>query len=163
MSKPEFVQPKFVYVTYIETTAEKLWQALTSSKFTEHYWFGYDVESDWNVGSPYKFSKGGANSVEGTILESDPPRRLAYTWDPCSPDLKHERPSRVTFDIEPHGKVVKLVVTHDGFDEGSKSLAMTSQGWPVVLSNLKSLLEVGHSLVQIPPGADPRERSDARA
>jgi uncharacterized protein YndB with AHSA1/START domain len=155
MSKPEFV-----YVTYIETTAEKLWQALTSSDFIALYWFGYRVNADWKVGSSYKFSKEGANSVEGKVLESDPPRRLAYTWDPCSPDLKNERPSRVTFEIAPHGKVVKLVVTHDDFEEDSKSLMMISQGWPVVLSNLKSLLEVGHALVQIPPGADVR-RVDA--
>jgi uncharacterized protein YndB with AHSA1/START domain len=147
MSKPEFV-----YVTYIETTAEKLWQALTSSDFTALYWFGYRVNADWKVGSAYKFFKEGSKSVEGKVLESDQPRRLTYTWTPCAPEFQHEHPSRVTFDIEPHGNVVKLVVTHDGFDDGSKSLAMISQGWPVVLSNLKSLLEVGHALIAQPPG-----------
>ena len=149
-------KPGFVYVTYIETTAEKLWQALTSSDFTALYWFGYRVNSDWKVGSPYKFFKEGSKSVEGKVLESDPPRRLAYSWTPCAPEFQHERPSRVTFEIEPLGKVVKLVVTHEGFDEGSKSLVMISEGWPVVLSNLKSLLEVGHVLLSLPPGVDVR-------
>lgn len=154
MSKPEFV-----YVTYIETTAEKLWQALTSSDFTVLYWFGYRVNADWKVGSPYKFFKEGSKSVEGKVLESDPPHRLAYTWMPCAPEFAHERPSRVTFEIAPQGKVVKLVVTHDNFDEGSQSFLTISHGWPVVLSNLKSLLEVGHALLPLPPGIDIRKAS----
>ena len=73
MSKPEFV-----YVTYIETTAEKLWQALTDGDFTERYWFGYRVASDWKPGSPYRFARQGEGSVEGRIITADPPRRLAY-------------------------------------------------------------------------------------
>jgi uncharacterized protein YndB with AHSA1/START domain len=141
MSKPEFV-----YTTYIETTAEQLWHALTDGDFTERYWFGHRVASAWEIGSPYKFAKQGKDTVEGKVLVSEPPKRLSYTWDPCSPDAKRERTSRVTFDLEPRGKVVKLTVTHDNLDEGGKTFRDISGGWPMVIANLKSLLETGHPL-----------------
>ena len=141
MSKPEFV-----YTTYIETTAEKLWQALTESDFTERYWFGHRFASDWEIGSPIKLTRQGSNRVEGKVLVFDPPKRLAYSWDPSSPDAKRERPSRVTFDLERRGKVVKLTVTHDGFKEGSQTFRDISGGWPMVIASLKSLLETGHGL-----------------
>jgi uncharacterized protein YndB with AHSA1/START domain len=139
-------KPEFVYITYIETSAEKLWHALTDGDFTERYWFGHRVSSDWEVGSPYKFAQAGVGSVEGKVLISDPHRRLAYTWDGCSPDAKRERTSRVTFDLEPRGKVIKLTVTHDNLDEGGKTLRNISAGWPMVIASLKSLLETGHAL-----------------
>src|SRR5664279_3247080 len=141
MSKPEFV-----YTTYIETTPEKLWHALTDSDFTERYWFGHRVTSDWKVGSPYRFANQGAASVEGKVLISDPPKKLAYSWNPCSTVAKRERISRVTFDIEPRGNVVKLTVTHDNLDEGGKTLRDISGGWPMVMASLKSLLESGKPL-----------------
>src|ERR1700742_4739853 len=99
---------EFVHTTYIETSAEKLWQALTDGDFTEHYWFGYRATSDWKPGSPYKFTRENAPSVEGKVIAFDPPKRLVYSWDACSPDAKHERPSRVPFDLEPRGNVIKL-------------------------------------------------------
>jgi uncharacterized protein YndB with AHSA1/START domain len=138
--------PEFVYVTYIETTAEKLWHALTDGDFHERYWFGHHATSDWKVGSTYRFSKQGKPSVEGKVLESDPPHRLAYTWEPCSEDAKRERTSRVTFDLEPRGKVIKLTVTHDDLDEGGKTLRDISGGWPMVMASLKSFLETGKPL-----------------
>ena|SRR5450755_4471403 len=146
MSKPEFV-----YTTYIETTPEKLWQALTDGDFTERYWFGHRVASDWKVGSPYQFAKQGTPTIEGKVLISDPPKKLAYSWDPPSAeakpsDAKRERISRVTFDLEPRGKVVKLVVTHDNLDEGGKTFRDISGGWPMVMASLKSLLETGQVL-----------------
>ena len=141
MSKPEFV-----YTTYIETTAEKLWQALTDGDFTERYWFGHRAASDWKVGSAYRFARQGTATIEGKILISDPPRKLAYSWDPCSAEAKRERTSRVTFDLEPRGRIVKLVVTHDNLDEGGKTLRDISGGWPMVIASLKSLLETGREL-----------------
>jgi uncharacterized protein YndB with AHSA1/START domain len=141
MSKPEFV-----YTTYIETTAERLWHALTDGDFHERYWFGHRATSDWKVGSLYQFAKQGKPSVEGKVLISEPPKKLAYTWDPCSADAKRERTSRVTFDIEPHGTVVKLTVTHDDLDEGGKTLRDISGGWPMVIASLKSVLETGRPL-----------------
>jgi uncharacterized protein YndB with AHSA1/START domain len=141
MSKPEFV-----YTTYIETSPEKLWQALTNGDFTERYWFGHRVTSDWKVGSPYRFAKQGAQTIEGKVLVVDPPKRLAYTWDSCSPEAQRERTSRVTFDLEPRGKVVKLTVTHDELDERGVTLRNISGGWPMVIASLKSMLETGREL-----------------
>ena len=141
MSKPEFV-----YTTYIETTAEKLWQALTDGDFTERYWFGHRVTSDWKPGSSYKFAMQGTPNIEGKVLVSDPPRQLSYSWDSCSPEAQRERTSRVTFDLEPRGKIVKLTVTHDELDERGVTLRNISGGWPMVLASLKSLLETGHGL-----------------
>ena len=95
MSKPEFV-----YTTYIETTAEQLWHALTDGDFTERYWFGHRITSDWKVGSAYGFTNQGKPMVEGKVLVSDPPRRLAYTWYNRKEEAKGEGTSRVTFDLE---------------------------------------------------------------
>jgi uncharacterized protein YndB with AHSA1/START domain len=156
MSKPEFV-----YTTYIETSADKLWQALTDGDFTERYWFGHRVTSDWMVGSPYKFTRQGAPSIEGKIVASDPFKRLAYTWDSCSPEAQRECISRVTFDLEPRGKIVKLTVTHDELDERGVTLRNISGGWPMVLSGLKSLLETGQALMIDPPTTACKEKADA--
>jgi uncharacterized protein YndB with AHSA1/START domain len=142
MSKPEFV-----YTTYIETTPEELWRALTDGDFTERYWFGHRVVSDWKVGSPYRFTHVVKSTPpEGKVLISEPPKKLAYTWNGCSEELKRERTSRVTFDIEPRGKVVKLTVTHDNLDEAGLTFLGISEGWPMVLASLKSLLETGRVL-----------------
>jgi uncharacterized protein YndB with AHSA1/START domain len=137
-------KPVFVYTTYIETTAEKLWQALTDGDFTERYWFGHRVTSDWQVGSAYGFANQGKPTVEGKVLVSDPPHRLAYTWYNRKEEARGEGTSRVTFDLEPRGKVVKLTVTHDQLEE--KTLRDISGGWPLVIASLKSLLETGHGL-----------------
>ena len=140
------IKPEFVYTTYIETTADKLWHALTDGDFTARYWFGHRVASDWKVGSTYRFAKQGNPSIEGKVLESDPPRRLVYTWDPCSEEAKRERTSRVTFDLEARGNIVKLTVTHDNLDEGGKTYRDISGGWPMVIASLKSMLETGRPL-----------------
>ncbi|MGF6311579.1 uncharacterized protein YndB with AHSA1/START domain [Bradyrhizobium sp. i1.8.4] len=139
MSKPDYV-----YVTYIETTAEKLWHALTDRDFTERFWFGYRVSSDWKVGSPFHFTKDGSRSVQGEVLIADPPNRLAYSWDVVKQGVEREQVSRVTFDVEPFGSVVKLTVTHDNL--GPKTLRDISGGWPMVIASLKSFLETGREL-----------------
>ena len=141
MSKPEFV-----YTTYIETSAEKLWHALTDGDFTELYWFGHRAISDWKIGSAFSLANQAGPKVIGKVLESEPPRRLAYSWDPQKEDSRHERTSRVTFDLEPRGAVVKLTVTHDNLDEAGKTLRDISGGWPLVIASLKSLLETGRPL-----------------
>jgi uncharacterized protein YndB with AHSA1/START domain len=148
MSKPEFV-----YVTYIETTPEKLWHALTDGNFTERYWFGARLRSDWKVGSSFEMVRSdGAVSDAGKVIEVDPPRRLAYTFVNLSDRYKNEFPALATFDLEPHGTLVKLTLTHQGFAEGSKFLDGISKGWPAILSSLKSILETGRPL-DIPPAA----------
>lgn len=148
-------KPRFVYVTLINTTAEKLWTALTKTEFTRQYWFGTSVQSDWRVGTPARFDVDGKPLLEGTVLKSEPPRLLSYSWrHVADPELSGEKPSRVTFEIEPlEGKDgrpaatgVKLTVTHDDFPPNSKMFPRISNGWPTVLSGLKTLLETGKAL-----------------
>ena len=153
-------EPKFVYVTYIATTPEKLWQALTDGAFTERYWFGTRIKSDWTLGAAVTFLRNDTVYDSGAVLECDPPRRLSYSWSVKShEEFRGERPSRVTFEIEPMTSAldkkpeVKLTVTHDDFDVGSKVLAAVSGGWPVVLASLKSFLETGDALVIAGVGA----------
>jgi uncharacterized protein YndB with AHSA1/START domain len=143
MSKPEFV-----YVTYIETTPEKLFQALTDSEFSKQYWFGTSLRSGWTVGAPFALVVDGRVTDTGTVLEFDPPRRLAYTFHHELNDAaRKERPSRVTFVLEPYGKLVKLTLTHDDFAPDSVVIDGISKGWPAILASLKSLLERGEPLV----------------
>src|ERR1700744_1632337 len=146
---------EYVYVTYIETSAEKLWQALTDGDFTERYWFGHRLTSDWKVGSSYGFMNQGEPMIEGEVLASDPPRRLAYSWNNRKDAAKGEGTSRVTFDLEPRGKVVKLTVTHDELEE--KTLRDISGGWPMVIASLKSFLETGRELPADLPLTRPQE------
>jgi len=138
---------KFVYVTYIATTPEKLWQALTDGAFTRQYWFGTTVESDWGHGSRVIFRAGGEVHDTGAVLECVPYRRLSYSWQVEFHEVfRREKPSRVTFELEPTaGAEVKLTVTHDEFEPGSKVHAAVRNGWPLILSSLKSLLETGHA------------------
>jgi uncharacterized protein YndB with AHSA1/START domain len=140
-------KPEFVYVTYIETTPEQLWDALTSSEFTRRYWFNTEVRSDWKVGSPFALVMDGKTTDAGEILEADRPRRLAYTFKHVlNEEPKKEPASKVVFTLEPHGKVVKLTLTHEGFVEGGRMLDGISKGWPAILASLKSLLETGAAL-----------------
>ena len=142
MSKPEFV-----YVTYIETTPEKLWEALTSSDFSRRYWFGTELQSDWKIGSPFALVTNGVTSDVGEVLEFDSPRRLSYTFNHIlRDDLRNAEPTKVVFTLEPHGPLVKLTLTHEGFAGADKLRSAISTGWPAILSSLKSLLETGTAL-----------------
>jgi uncharacterized protein YndB with AHSA1/START domain len=143
MSKPEFV-----YVTYIATTPERLWEALTSSEFSKRYWWDSRVVSDWKVGSPFSLVLNGKTTDVGEILQADAPRRLSYSFRHILNEAaRNERPSRVTFVLEPHGKLVKLTLTHQDFAEDSVILDGISKGWPAIMSSLKSMLETGQPLV----------------
>lgn len=138
-------KPSFVYVTYIRTTPEKLWSALTDPEFMKQYWFGMHAESDWKLGSPWRliFSDGRVADA-GEILESDPPRRLVIRWrNEFKPELKAEGPARCTIEIETHAGAAKLTITHtlENAMADSKFIAAVSVGWPKILSNLKSVLE----------------------
>ena len=140
-------KPEFIYVTYIETTPEKLWEALTDGDFTERYWFGVRLRSDWKVGSAFEMLRSdGAVSDAGKVVECDPPRRLAYTFVNLSDAYKNDLPALATFELEPYGKLVKLTLTHQGFAAGSKFFDGISKGWPAILSSLKSILETGQPL-----------------
>jgi len=136
----------FVYVTYIRTTPQKLWSALTDdSEFMKRYWFGVHCESEWTTGSAWKLvHSDGQVSDSGEIVESDPPRRLVIRWRHRNkPELKAEGDSLCTMELEPTGAAVKLSITHTIEREASKLIEAVSGGWPKVLSNLKSLLEGG--------------------
>jgi uncharacterized protein YndB with AHSA1/START domain len=145
-------QSSFVYVTYIRTTPEKLWSALTDAEFMKQYWFGNHGESQWTVGSAWKnVSADGVVMDAGEILESEPPRRLVIRWQHQNkPDLKAEGESRCTMELEPSGTAVKLSITHTIEREPSKLIEAVSGGWPKVISNLKSLLETGSAVLQDP-------------
>ncbi len=140
--------PDFVYVTYIQTTPEKLWDALTNPEFTRQYWFGCAVTSDWKVGSPMTYLQGGKVAVEGKVLVADRPKTLSYTFREANGEASKEPPTRVTLEIEPElgTETVRLTVTHTDFVENSLHRPSISQGWPAVLSGLKSFLESGKIL-----------------
>ena len=143
-------RPNYVYTTYINATPDKVWRALTDADLSARYW-GHSNVSDWQPGSPWQHVRtdgSGAADVVGTVLESDPPSRLVYSWaDPADPSP--ERTSRVTIDIRPHGKIVQLTVTHEDLADEAE-LRDVAGGWPAVLANLKTLLETGDILPQLP-------------
>ncbi len=140
-------KPSFVYVTYIATTPERLWTALTDPNVTEQYWYGYRVDAGGKAGDPVTaVSPRGKVVHRDVVIESDPPRRLSYSWHPLYKGLADERPSRVTFTIDPLKNQVRLTVVHDDFDEGSKVYESIKGGWPAVLSSLKTFLESGRGL-----------------
>jgi uncharacterized protein YndB with AHSA1/START domain len=135
----------FVCVTYIRTTPEKLWSALTDTDFMQQYWFNMRVESDFKKGSPWKIVyPDGRVTDTGEILESVPPKRLVIKWrNEFKPELKAEGYAICTMDIEFAGGAVKLTITHTIDKKNAKFIEAVSGGWPKVLSNLKSLLETG--------------------
>ena len=154
-------KPKFVYVIYIASTPEKVFDALTDGPMSEQYWSGNRLESDWKVGSPFRLKlKNQTSDVTGKVLEVDRPRRLAYTFIGHG-DFAAEGQTRVVFDIEAHKDQVKLTVSHDGFQAGSKMFEAISNGWPHVLSSLKSYLESGQALRAPWYGEPQRERQGA--
>jgi uncharacterized protein YndB with AHSA1/START domain len=143
-------KPSYVYVTYIESTPERVWQALTDADLSGAYW-GHRNVSDWQEGSRWEHQRSdgsGIADVVGTVLESQPPSRLVTSW--ASPDgAAGDDPSRVTFLIEPGDGIVRLTVTHEDLaDEAAR--ADSAAGWSAVVSNLKSFLETGHPLPREP-------------
>jgi uncharacterized protein YndB with AHSA1/START domain len=160
-------RPSFVYTTYIRTTPEQLWQALTEPAFTRRYW-NASFQTDWKAGSAMTWDLGGITVAdpEQVVLESEPYRRLSFTWHSFSPELNDslglsdevreriaaEGRSKATFEIEPVGDSVKLTVIHDGLDPEGVVKSLIGDGWPRVLSRLKTLLETGETL---PPTSEP--------
>lgn len=135
----------FIYVTYIRTTPDALWRALTNSEFTTQYWLGASAEADWREGGAWKLVfPDGRLADQGEIVEFEPNKRLAIKWrNEWSEELKAEGWSHCLMELEPQDGVVKLTVTHSIEREASKFIGAVSGGWPKILSNLKSLLETG--------------------
>jgi uncharacterized protein YndB with AHSA1/START domain len=143
----------FVYVTYIRTTPEKLWSALTRDvEFMKQYWFGTHCQSEWTAGASWKMVRADGSICDaGEIIESEPPRRLVIRWQhQDKPELKAEGESLCTMELEPIGSTVKLSINHTIERESSKLIDAVSGGWPKILSNLKSLLETGSTILQDP-------------
>jgi uncharacterized protein YndB with AHSA1/START domain len=139
---------RFVYVTYIRTTPQKVWDALTQPDQTKLFWFGTRQECDWTPGASWamKFEDGRV-ADSGKVLEADPPKRLKLEWThQLQPELHAEGASRCTYEIEPSGEGVRLTVTHEIDVEKSKFILAVSGGWPQILSSLKSYLETGKAL-----------------
>jgi uncharacterized protein YndB with AHSA1/START domain/DNA-binding transcriptional ArsR family regulator len=161
LEAPAMDKPAFVYITYIATTPERLWEALTDPAFTRRWW-DTTLHTDWQPGSTMTWETRGITVVdpEQVVLEAEPFTRLAYTWHTFTPELAQasgrsdevqaivsgEPRSKVSFELEPIDQMVKLTVVHDGFEPGSTVVTMVSQGWPQLLSSIKSMLEVGEPL-----------------
>jgi uncharacterized protein YndB with AHSA1/START domain len=139
---------EFVYVTYIRTSAGKLWRALMEPEFTRKFWHNTVQESDWKAGSAWRIVKpDGSTADSGEVLEVVPPRRLVLKWqNQMFPEMTAEGFSRLTYELEEAGDAVKLTLTHEMEKSGSKLIDAVRGGWPRILASLKSLLETGESL-----------------
>lgn len=144
----------FVYVTYIATTPEKLWEALTSSDYTEKYFFGSKIQSDWQEGSSVTYSRNGQVTDHGIILKCEPYSIISYTWNYVGDKIVREHPSWVIFELKPMESIVKLTLKHENLlpadiVENDDTFEGFNNGWPAILSNLKSLLETESPLPPI--------------
>ncbi|MBM7692785.1 uncharacterized protein YndB with AHSA1/START domain [Peribacillus deserti] len=142
----------FVYVTYIAATPEHVWQGITDGEFTKKYFFGRKVESHWQEGSAVRYLlEDGALDVSGKVLKIDPERLLSFTWEGEGDETPREFPTVVTFELKPMEGSVKLTLRHDhlqpgDFVQADDTFAGLNNGWPAIISNLKSLLETGKTL-----------------
>jgi uncharacterized protein YndB with AHSA1/START domain len=139
-------KPKFVYVTYIAATPEKVWQALTDGEMTKEYWWHHANVSDWKVGSAWQhqdYDDPKLVDIAGTVVESKPPHRLVVTWALPADAGNDAKASRVTYQIERWEDVVRLTVMHEELEPDSDMLRGITSGWPAVLSSLKTFLETG--------------------
>ncbi|MEU8543921.1 SRPBCC family protein [Streptomyces sp. NPDC048717] len=155
----------YVYTAYIRTTTDRLWQALTDPDLTRRYW-GVTFVTDWITGSPMVWEEGGRTTSDPAqvVLAAEPGRRLSYTWHTFTPEWAHavgisddvyirlveEGRSKVTYEIEPAGDMVKLTVVHDDLKPSGAIRALVGEGWPALVSSLKSLLETGEELPEVP-------------
>ena len=147
----EGAKSSFVYVTYIRTTPEELWAALTTPEFMKKYWFGMNIETEWRVGAPWRLIfPDGRIADAGDVVEIEKPKRLVLRWrNEFRSELREEGYARCEMEIERAGEVVKLTITHEIDNAGSKLIGAVSTGWPKILSSLKTLLETGTALPPI--------------
>ncbi len=145
---------RFLYVTLIRTTREKLWEALTEPRLVRQYWFDMTIVCDWNKGSPWKMVGPDGTLIDsGQVLEIEPVQRMVIHWqNEWKPELKAEGPSRCTIELEQFDRAVKLTLTHEMDRPESRLISTVSEFWPLILSNLKSLLETGEVAVTSHPG-----------
>jgi uncharacterized protein YndB with AHSA1/START domain len=141
---------RFVYVTYIRTTPDKLWRALMDPEFTRQFWCATWQESEWKAGASWRIMiPDGRVADAGEVLELEPQRKLVLKWrNEFRPELRAEGFSRMTYELEKIGESVKLTVIHEMDKPESKFIQAVSNGWPLILASLKSLLETGTSLAE---------------
>ncbi len=141
-------ESRFVYVTYFRTTPAKLWQALIDPEFTRQYWAETWQDCAWKPGASWKLMiPDGRVGDAGEVLEIEPELRLALSWrNEFKPELRAEGFSRLTYELEQQGDMVKLTLVHEMDKPDSKLIDAVSNGWPMILASLKSLLETGESL-----------------
>ena len=138
----------FLYVTFIRTTPEKVFEALTRPELTRRYW-GHDNVSEWKVGAPWAHVRDNPErtvNIVGEVVECAPPRRLVVSWTGASSVDDPVSYSRVTYELEPYDGMVRLTVSHEDLLVGSAMEQGVRRGWPIVLSSLKSFLETGESI-----------------
>ncbi len=145
-------RPRHVYETYIRTTPERLWAALTDPDLTRRYFYGCGLDTVVAPGEAYAYrGDDGAAAIDGTIEEAEPFRRLVMTFHVAfDPDAAHEHPSRVTWEITPLGEVCRLSLVHGDLHGAPHTYAITATGWPPLVSSLKTLLETGEALPAVP-------------
>jgi uncharacterized protein YndB with AHSA1/START domain len=146
MSDPN--KSSFVYVTYIRTTPQKLWDALTRPEFNRQFWYQAWQDCEWKAGASWRLMLAdGRVADSGQVLEIDPPRRFVLAWrNEFRPELHEEGTARMTCVLEPQDDMVKLTITHEIDRPKSKFIEAVSSGWPIILASLKSLLETGQAL-----------------
>jgi uncharacterized protein YndB with AHSA1/START domain len=140
-----------VYQLFIKATPEQIWDAITKSVFRRQYFFGSTVESTFEKGAPIRaFSPTGEDWGNNMIIEIDPPRKLVHTWTAAyDPETSSESESRVTWEIEPQGGgFCKFTLIHDGLEGAPRTAEKVAEGWPLVLSGMKTLLETGEPLTR---------------
>ena len=138
----------FIYVTYIRSTPEKVFEAITRPDIARRYW-GHENVSDWRPGSQWEHVRANGErtvQIAGRVVEVAPPARLVITWANASQAGDPASHSRVTFEIEEYEEMVRLTVTHDELEAGSAMAKGIGKGWPIVLSSLKSFLETGQAI-----------------
>ncbi len=141
-------ESRFVYVTFIRTTPEKLWRALIEPEFTRQFWCETWQDCEWKPGASWRIMVPDGRVFDtGEVIEFEPPKRLVLTWrNEIFPELTAEGHSRLTYELEPKGDAVKLTLIHEMDRGNSQLIGKVSTGWPVILSSLKSLLETGEAL-----------------
>ncbi len=144
-------KPEFIYVTYISASPEKIWKAIVDPETAAKYWQHVNL-SDWKTGSKWEHREGDSNGalrLVGRVIEARPPRRLVLTWARPEDEMKEEKHARVTIELQPVGELVRLTVTHERMEADPEMLESISEGWPKVLSSLKTLLETGKPLPRL--------------
>jgi uncharacterized protein YndB with AHSA1/START domain len=140
-------KPSFVNVIFVAAIPDKVWHALTDAETTARYLSGFHVASELRVGGASLFKQGEQVLNRGEVLVCEPPHKLSVTWHPVQGEFSNEKPSRVTFEIEPAGSgQSKLTITHDEFQDGSKAAHVVGEGWRRVAASLKSFVETGHGM-----------------